>query len=89
MATLDRPHLSMQQRVLELLAEAEEHNAAVTLVSAVDWYILQQCTKPSQLNRDPDGKSIIIHGRKFRMKAPTKAPHGTLDMTGAEPSFEP
>jgi hypothetical protein len=88
MTSYDRPHLTMQQRYMELLALAEEHNAAIVHISAVDWHIMQQCTPSSALTKETDGRSILVYGRRFRLKPPSKAPHGTLDLTGPEPSFE-
>jgi hypothetical protein len=78
----------MQQRFLALLALAEEFNAGDIYVSAVDFHILQQCTPPSAMSKDASGKSILVYGRRFRLKVPEKPPHGTLDLSGPEPVYE-
>lgn len=88
MTSYDRPHLTMQQRYMELVAMAEEYNAGLVHVSAVDWHVLLQCTPASALIKEPTGKSLLIYGRRFQLKVPAHAPHGTLDLTGPEPTFE-
>ena len=88
MTTLDRPHLTMQQRFMEILAAAEEYNAGIVYLGAVDWHVMQQCTPSSAMVKDASGKSIVVYGRRFQLKVPVKPPHGTLDLTGPEPNFE-
>jgi hypothetical protein len=89
MTGIDRPHLTLQQRYMQLLALAEEFNAGEVYVSAVDWHVLLQCTPSRDTSRDATGQSMLIYGRRFRLKTPAKPPHGVLDLTGETPSFEP
>ena len=90
MTTIDRPHLSLQQRFMEILAAAEEYNAGIIYLSAVDWHVLQQCTpsRSSAMIHDSTGKSLLVYGRKYQLKVPAKTPHGVLDLTGPEPVWE-
>lgn len=92
MTTTDRPYFTFQNRYMELLALAEDANAAEVLVNASDWYVLTQCTPASRLVKERTGgmrlESINIHGRQFRPKPASKPPSGTLDLTGPEPAFE-
>lgn len=89
MTSIDRPHLTMQQRYMEILSAAEAHNAATIYVGAIDWHVLQQCAPSSARGNMYDGEKIVIHRRTFKLKPPSKSPSGTLDLTGDEPSFEP
>jgi hypothetical protein len=59
MTSYDRPHLTMQQRYMELLALSEEYNAGLVQVSAVDWHVLQQCTPSSAMVKDATGNSAF------------------------------
>jgi len=83
-----RPHLTTQQRFMELLALAEEYNAGTIFLGAVDFHVLQQCTPSGAMVKDATGRSILVYGRKFQLKVPAKPPHGILDLTGAEPVWE-
>jgi hypothetical protein len=51
--------------------------------------VLLQCAPSRDTSRDATGQSMLIYGRRFRLKTPAKPPHGVLDLTGETPSFEP
>jgi hypothetical protein len=90
MTMTERPYLTFQTRYMQLLAVAEEFNAAEIYVTEADWYVLLQCTLASGRGKDPEGRpSIQIGSRRFRPKLPKTLPSGRLDLTGAEPYFEP
>jgi hypothetical protein len=89
MASADRPLMSVQQIVLELVREAEGHNVETCWVSTEQWLVLDQYPK-SRRGRDADGKFIVVEGWKFRRKAPATRPHGSLDMSSGEAGhYEP
>jgi len=89
MTTYDRPHLTHQEQFIELLTWAEEYNAEIIRVNALQWHVLKQCTPSSALRKDANGDTIVYEGRKFQRKAPAKPPHGILDVSGPEPMWEP
>jgi hypothetical protein len=81
---MERLYLQWEQRLDVLMEWVDEYNPAEVLVNGADWNKLL-AKFPRARGKDANGPLLLIDGRTFRKKPPTKEPSGRWDFTGTEP----